>query len=45
MDTPHLKINGIIENNRSSGNIRLPVNLHQQFGLNQNTGFRGGDEV
>lgn len=27
--TPYLQINGTIENNHLSGNIRLPVNLHQ----------------
>jgi hypothetical protein len=29
MNTPYLQINGIIENNHLSGNIHLPVNLHQ----------------
>jgi hypothetical protein len=27
--TPYLQITGLIENNHLSGNIRLPVNLHQ----------------
>lgn len=31
MDTPYLKLNGIIENNRLKGNIHLPVHLHQVF--------------
>lgn len=31
MDTPYLKLNGIIENNRLKGNIQLPVHLHQAF--------------
>jgi hypothetical protein len=29
MDTPYLKINGIIENNFLKGNVYLPVTLHQ----------------
>lgn len=29
MNTPHLKVNGIIENNRLSGEMHLPVTLHQ----------------
>ena len=29
MNTPHLKVNGIIENNQLIGSIHLPVNLHQ----------------
>lgn len=29
MDTPHLKLNGIIENNELTGNIRLPITLNQ----------------
>ncbi len=29
MNTPYLKVNGIIENNQLSGNIYLPVNLYQ----------------
>lgn len=29
MDTPYLQISGIIENNWLTGNIYLPVNLHQ----------------
>ncbi len=29
MNTLYLKVNGIIENNQLSGNIYLPVNLHQ----------------
>ena len=31
MDTPYLKLNGIIENNRLKGNIQLPVHLYQAF--------------
>lgn len=31
MDTPYLKINGIIENNRLTGKINLPVTLNQAF--------------
>ena len=31
MDTPYLKLNGIIEDNRLKGNIHLPVHLHQAF--------------
>lgn len=31
MDTPHIKLNGIIENNHLKGNIHLPVRLHQAF--------------
>lgn len=29
MDTPYLQVNGVIENNRLTGTIHLPVNLHQ----------------
>lgn len=29
MDTPHLQVKGIIENNQLKGDIYLPVNLHQ----------------
>ncbi|WP_165020906.1 DUF6549 family protein [Dysgonomonas sp. ZJ279] len=29
MDTPYLQVLGIIENNQLTGNIHLPVNLHQ----------------
>lgn len=29
VNTPHLQINGIIENNQLTGRIYLPVNLHQ----------------
>lgn len=31
MDTPYLKINGIIENDRLTGKINLPVTLNQAF--------------
>ena len=31
IDTPYLKLNGIIEDNRLKGNIHLPVHLHQVF--------------
>lgn len=31
MDTPYIKMNGIIENNHLKGNIHLPVHLHQAF--------------
>lgn len=31
MDTPHLKINGTIENDRLTGKINLPVTLNQAF--------------
>ena len=31
MDTPYLKINGIIENDRLTGKINLPVTLNQTF--------------
>lgn len=31
MDTPYLKINGIIENDRLTGEINLPVTLNQAF--------------
>ena len=31
MDTPYLKINGIIENDRLPGKINLPVTLNQAF--------------
>lgn len=31
MDTPHIKLNGIIENNHLKGHIHLPVRLHQAF--------------
>ena len=31
MDTPYLKINGIIENDRLTGKIYLPVTLNQAF--------------
>lgn len=31
MDTPYIKLNGIIENNRLKGNIYLPVHLYQVF--------------
>lgn len=31
MDTPHIKLNGIIEDNHLKGNIHLPVHLHQAF--------------
>lgn len=31
MDTPYLKLNGIIEDNHLKGNIHLPVHLHQAF--------------
>lgn len=31
MDTPYLKINGIIENDRQTGKINLPVTLNQAF--------------
>ena len=33
MDTPYLKINGIIENDRLTGKINLPVTLNQAFWL------------
>lgn len=29
METPYLKVNGIIENNQLIGNVTLPVTLHQ----------------
>lgn len=29
MDTPYLQVSGIIENNQLTGNIHLPVHLHQ----------------
>lgn len=29
MDTPHIKLDGIIEDNRLNGKIHLPVHLHQ----------------
>lgn len=29
MDTPYIKLDGVIENNRLSGEIHLPVHLHQ----------------
>lgn len=29
MDTPYLQVTGVIENNRLTGNIHLPVTLHQ----------------
>lgn len=29
MDTPYLQVTGVIENNQLTGNIHLPVNLHQ----------------
>lgn len=31
MDTPYIKLDGIIENNHLKGNIHLPVRLHQAF--------------
>lgn len=31
MDTPYIKLNGIIEDNHLKGNIHLPVHLHQAF--------------
>lgn len=31
MDTPYLKLKGIIEDNHLKGNIHLPVHLHQVF--------------
>lgn len=31
MDTPYIKLNGIIEDNHLNGNIHLPVHLHQVF--------------
>lgn len=31
MDTPYLKINGIIENDRLTGKVNLPVTLNQAF--------------
>ena len=31
MDTPYLKLSGIIEDNHLKGNIHLPVHLHQAF--------------
>lgn len=31
MDTPYVKLNGIIEDNHLKGNIYLPVHLHQAF--------------
>lgn len=33
MDTPHIKLDGIIENNHLKGNIHLPVRLYQAFGI------------
>lgn len=33
MDTPHLQVTGVIENNQLTGNIHLPVNLHQAVWL------------
>ncbi|MFV0323510.1 MAG: DUF6549 family protein [Bacteroides xylanisolvens] len=33
MDTPYIKLNGIIEDNHLKGNIHLPVHLHQVFGV------------
>ncbi|MBF0575517.1 hypothetical protein IR022_06000 [Dysgonomonas sp. GY617] len=29
MDTPYLQVSGVIENNQLTGNIHLPVHLHQ----------------
>lgn len=29
MDTPYLQVTGVVENNRLTGNIHLPVTLHQ----------------
>lgn len=31
MDTPYIKLDGIIEDNHLKGNIHLPVHLHQAF--------------
>lgn len=33
MDTPYLKLNGIIENNELTGNARLPITLNQAISI------------